>query len=248
MKYTYYPHYKGDKEVIILNKSNSTRYSSLAHRDLMPGTKSADIDAAGFTSALKEVIKDCKGSFYIRLNDEERSLLAKLKHLDEVGVATKLQGRPKTPNPLEQLLKREAEASARKIASIKAGRAREEAINNEANYTSRADIDEAKKKAMNIRGEVAAKKLDKTTEATSLADLMGNNRFIEESMKHSNITTTVASEEGWDMDKMNAPKVNNTAKTEETEEAAPQTEPVEDKPASTTKKTSRRRTKKENEQ
>lgn len=244
MKYTYYPHYKGDKEVTIINKSNSTRYSSLAHRDLMPGTKSADIDAAGFTSALKKVIQDCKGSFYIRLNNEERSLLAKLTHLDEVGVATKLSGRPTTPSPLEQLLKREAEASARKIASIKAERAREEAINNEANYTSRTDIDEARKKAMNIRGEVAAKKLDKTTEATSLADLIGDNKFIEESMKHSNIATTVASEEGWDMAKMNAPKVNSTAETEET---VPQAEPVEDKPASTAKKSSRRKTKKENE-
>lgn len=245
MKYTYYPRYKGDNKVIVINKSNSTKYSSLAHRDLMPGTKSADMDMAGFTSALKEVIRGCGNSFCIRLNDEERRLLFKLTRLDEVGVATRIVARPKMPNPLEQLLKREAEETARRIASVKAERAREEAINNEANYTSRTDIAEARKKAMNIRGEVEAKKMDKTTENTSLADLMGNNRFIEESMKHSNIATAVASEEGWDMEKMNAPKVNAPVE-------APAAVPVpdtkaEEKPAATTKKSGRRKTKKENE-
>lgn len=181
----------------------------LAHRDLMAGTKSADIDVEGLDAALTKIVKSCGSLFCVRLNDRERKLIDRLMALDAAGREIKTVTRPQLANPLQALLQRGNVETARKIASIKADREREEAINNEANYTSRKDMEAADKKASVIQGDVAAKKLDASNETPSLADLMGNNRFIEESMKHSHIATSMASEEGWDMAKMNAPKATD---------------------------------------
>jgi len=232
--------------VIIINNSKGTKYTTLAHRDLMPGARSADIDAAGLAKALKSVVSSCGNLFSIRLNDAERDLVDKLLALDELGHRTRIVDRPRPRNPFEDILRRDEEEKAKRMASIKAAQAKEASIRDEANYTSKKDVEEARAKSMSIKGDVEAKKLNtKMSGEVSLKDLMGDNKFIEESMKHSGVSTVVASEEGWDMEKMNAPKVKDTAKAPEPvqeaePEAAPAAEP--EKPA----KKSRRRSKKEN--
>jgi len=194
--------------VTIINKSNATKYSTLAHRDIRPGGQSADVDAAGFKLALRTVVSACGNSFYVRLNPEERLLLDHLNRLAEAGREFKFTG-VQPPTAKEMVLKRDAEAKARKVAAIEAGQRKEESIRSETTYASRRDIDEAAARSQSMKGDVAAKKLEEGKSELSLQDLMGDNRFIEESMKHSNIATAMASEEGWDMEKMNAPKVKD---------------------------------------
>ena len=226
----------------VVNKSSKTRYSSLIRRDMQAGTKSAEVDAAGLIKAMTAIVKDCGSSLCLRFNDKERELLNKILALDAEGMAFKVVARPNPPNMLQLQMQEKAKEQKRMLAKIVAERDREEAINNEATYTSKKDVEQAGKKASNLRGEVAAKKLDPDKEEHSLADLMGNNKFIEESAKHSHISMVVASEEGWDMDKLNAPKADAPAADTPVakDDAAPkQTE----KPA---KKTSKR--KKESEQ
>lgn len=236
--------------MIIINNSNGTKYSTLAHRDLLSGARSADVDAADLAKALKEVVNSCGRIFSIRLNDAERSLIDRLLALDETGRATRIASHPKAPSMHDMVMRRDAEEKARRVASIKASQAREESIRNEANYTSRKDVEEARAKSMSIKGDVEAKKLNtKMAGEVSLKDLMGDNKFIEESMKHSNIATAMASEEGWDMEKVNAPKVRETeAKAEQPKQEAepPKTEAAETTAATKkTRRSSRRR--KENE-
>lgn len=226
----------------VINKSDRQRYVSIADRSLNPGAKSPDIDFGGLPSALSKVVTACGKSLCIRLNDNERSLINKLLDLDKESYELDYSAFKKPQSAFEQLLKEEAKEKAAKIASIKEARAHEEAIVNETTYASRKDIDTAKAKAMSIKGDIPAKKLEKKADETvSLRDLIGNNKFIEESMKHSNIKTTVASEEGWDMEKMNAPKVSDT-QTEQVTEAPVEQEVTitEEKPS---KKASRRRRK-----
>lgn len=193
----------------IINKSNATKYSTLAHRDIRPGGQSADVDAAGFKLALRTVVSACGNSFYVRLNPEERLLLDHLNRLAAAGREFKFTG-VQPPTAKEMVLKRDAEEKARKVAAIEAGQRKEESIRSETTYASRRDIDEAAARSQSMKGDVAAKKLEEGKSELSLQDLMGDNRFIEESMKHSNIATAMASEEGWDMEKMNAPKVKDT--------------------------------------
>lgn len=241
--------------MIIINNSKGTKYSTLAHRDLLPGARSADIDAAGLAKALNDIVRSCGGTFSIRMSGAERSLVDKLLALDETGRATRIEARPKAPSMHEMVMRRDAEEKARRVASIKASQAREESIRNEANYTSKRDVKEAREKSMSLKGSVEAKKLNtKMGEEVSLNDLLGDNKFIEESMKHSGIATAMASEEGWDMDKMNAPKVKDSEAKGVRKEAEPQKataakpEPDAGETTATTKKTrksSRRR--KENE-
>jgi hypothetical protein len=237
--------------VTIVNNSRGTKYSTLAHRDILPGTQSADVDAAGLTTALKAVVESCGGIFSIRLNDTERELVHKLLDLDGRGRGTRLVARPRPHNPMEALMRREAEEKARKMASIASARSSEKAIMDEVNYTSRKDMDDARAKSMSLKGNVEAKKLNtKMGEEVSLNDLMGDNKFIEESMKHSSISTAMASEDGWDMEKMNAPKVKDSANAAPSASAAEENKakPEAGETAATTKKTrksSRRR--KENE-
>lgn len=241
--------------MIIINNSNGTKYSTLAHRDLMPGARSADIDAAGLAKALGDVVKSCGRIFSIRMSSAERSLIDALLTLDEVGRATKIAVHPKVRSMHDMVMRRDAEEKSRRAASIRASQAREESIRNEANYTSKNDVQEAKNKSMSLKGSVEAKKLNtKLGGEVSLNDLMGDNKFIEESMKHSGIATAMASEEGWDMEKMNAPKVKGAEAEETHSEAGPQEapggepEPEAGKTTATTRKTkksSRRR--KENE-
>lgn len=206
--------------MIIINKTNKTKYSTLAHRDVLPGTQSADMDMAGFTNALSELVNSCGSVFCIRFNKTERELINRLLTLDDIGRVTKVVSHPNQPSPLELLMRKERIEKAQKIAAIKAAQHKEELIRSEATYTSQADVSEARAKAKAIRREIAAKKLEKDAGNVSLSDLIGDNKFIEESMKHSNIATAVASEEGWDMEKMNAPKVRDTQAVPEPAELA----------------------------
>lgn len=209
--------------MIIINNSKGTKYSTLAHRDLLPGARSADIDAAGLAKALNDIVRSCSGTFSIRMSRTERSLVDKLLALDETGRSTKIEARPKAPSMHEMVMRRDAEEKARRVASIKASQAREESIRDEANYTSKRDVKEAREKSMSLKGSVEAKKLNtKMGEEVSLNDLLGDNKFIEESMKHSGIATAMASEEGWDMEKMNAPKVKDSEAKGARKEAEPQ--------------------------
>ena len=162
----------------IVNNSRGTKYSTLAHRDILPGTQSADVDAAGLTTALKAVVESCGGIFSIRLNDTERGLVYKLLDLDGRGRGTRLVARPRPHNPMEALMRREAEEKARKMASIASARSNEKAIMDEVNYTSRKDMDDARAKSMSLKGNVEAKKLNtKMGEEVSLNDLMG--RYVK---------------------------------------------------------------------
>jgi hypothetical protein len=211
--------------VIIINKTSSTKYSGLADRDIGPSSRSADIDAAGLAAAMSKLVNGCGNAFCIRLNETERRLLDKIVELDVIGRATKVVAKPKAPNPLRELMRREAKADAARIASIKAAQGREASIRDEANYTSRKDMEDAKKRAGIIKGDVEAKKLDKSDKAPSLSDLMSDNKFIEESMKHSKIATAMASEDGWDMDKIREAKAQAA---ESVPAAEPAAEPVQE--------------------
>jgi hypothetical protein len=225
--------------VKIINKSDRFRYSVLADRNMNPGAKSADIDIGGFSTVLSDVISGCGKAFCIRLNDNERNLINKLLDLDKASYEIDYSAFKKQPTAFETLLHRESEEKAAKIAYIKEARSREEAITNETTYASRKDIDAAKAKSLSLKGEIPAKKFEKKSdEPVSLSDLIGDNKFIEESMKHSNIKTTVASEEGWDMDKINAPKASEAL--EEKAEQSKENNIAEENPV---KKTSRRRRK-----
>jgi hypothetical protein len=229
--------------VRLINITDRVKFSELANRDLRPGAVSADIDAAGLFKALEKVISCCRSNFCIRLNKKERSLLDRLDYLSKAGNDASARHVQKQPTPLEVQLKKDEAAKAIKIASIRALRQKEKAITEETTYASRKDIDDAKSKSLSMQGEVKAKKLDKKQdEQISLSDLIGDNKFIEESAKHSHISMVVASEDGWDMDKLNAPKADApAADTPAAQDAAAPKQT--DKPA---KKTSRR--KKESEQ
>lgn len=233
--------------MILINKTNSTKYSRLASRDIGPGARSADIDAAGFVSAMSSLVSGCGNVFCIRLNETERKLLDKIVELDGTGRATKVVAKPKAPNPLHELMKREAKADAVRIASIKAAQSREASIRDEANYTSRKDMEDAKRRAGIIKGDVAAKKLDQSEKTPSLSDLMSNNKFIEESMKHSKIATAMASEDGWDMDKIREAKAQAA---ERVPMAEPMAEPAQEaeKPLKADKATKARRPRRRNKE
>ena len=231
--------------MILINISERTKFSELANRDLKPGARSADMDRAGLFAAMEKVVSCCGRNFSLKLNKKERAILDRFMDLEKAGQAAVITPEPRHPTQLEIQLKKDAEAKAAKIASISEMKQKEESIMRETTYASSKDIDAAKSKSLSIQGEVAAKKLDKKQdEPISLSDLIGDNKFIEESMKHSKIKTAVASEEGWDMDKINAPKVQDDAETkkEPANDAPAENEEhtAEEKPA---KKTSRRRRK-----
>lgn len=189
--------------MIIINDSNSSTYSMCARRMLYPGQVSADIDAGGLYDALSRVVRDCSG-ICLRLSSDERRLIDTLLALDKRGAEFKPVKRENQKDMLlKKLIAQEKVVKDEKIASLVKARAREEAIRNEANYTSAADVAAAAEKSGARRGVVAPKKLDPAEgKQVSLKDLMGDNAFIETSMRHSGVPTTMASEEGWDMNKM----------------------------------------------
>ena len=189
--------------MIIINDSNSSTYSMCARRMLHPGQVSADIDAGGLYDALSRVVRDCSG-ICLRLSSDERRLLDTLMALDKRGAEFKPVKRENQKDILlKKIIEQEKVVKEEKIASLVKAREREEAIRNEANYTSAEDVAAAAEKSGARRGVVAPKKLDPAEgKQVSLKDLMGDNAFIETSMRHSGVPTTMASEEGWDMNKM----------------------------------------------
>ena len=221
--------------MVIINKSNIARYSLLADRNIHSMGKSSDIDAAGVAAALDALVRGCGKTFCIRLNDAERALVERVLALDKEGQSVKTVGRPK-PQP-SGTLRAAQEEMRNKVAAIEAARSREEAVHSEATYASRADVDAARSKASAQQGEVTAKKLDKSAgEAVSLTDLMQDNKFIEDSMKHSHISTAMASEEGWDMDKVNAPKVGDAGEAEPAAASPSQADEGDQKPKAARRK------------
>ena len=191
----------------IINKSNSNRYCTVAHRALAPGQRTADSDMGGLKKAMDAVVKSCGSGCCLVMNPDEERLITKIIELHKEGTDFKFEG--KKESYFNKLLAAEDKEKREKMASIEAMRAREKAVRDETTYANRRDIDEAHAKASSIKGEVQAKKLDMDVTGTvSISDLMGDNKFIEESMKHSHVPTAVSNEDGWDMNKMNAPKVD----------------------------------------
>lgn len=220
--------------MILINRTSSPGYSKLAHRDIAPSGTSANINAAGLVTVLTEILKDCGKRFLIRLDDKEKELLKNLQTLNTEGEKYEIK-KVVQEHPLAAMLRKEEEEKKQKIASIIAAQKKEAEIKNEATYTTKEDIRAAKEKSDNLKGKIEAKKLDTSSTTISLKDLMGDNKFIEESMKHSGVATVVASDEGWDMAKINAPKVKDVPA-----DAAPQEAPAQPS-EETPKKSSRRR-------
>lgn len=219
----------------IINKSDLAHYSMAARRTLEPGAISYDTNAHRFTESLQAVIRECGTWGCVRLNPNEKAYLNKLLELADQGDKY-VPPVVKKDDPLKALVERDTKEAAAKMASIAAAKAREDAINAETTYASANDIAAAKANAANIKGDIPAKQLDSNSEEVSLKDLLGNNRFIEESMKHSHVRTSMASEAGWDMTKMNAPKVEATtesaeAKVESTESTTKSAEPATEQAA-----------------
>ncbi len=193
----------------IINKSSSTRYCTVAHRSIAPGQRTADADMGGLNKALETVVKSCGSGCCLVLNSVEEKMIAKILELHNEGTNFKYEA--KKDSYFEKLLASDIKEKHEKMASIASMRAKEKAIRDETTYASRKDIDDAIAKASSIKGDVKAKKLDMDVTGTvSLSDLMGDNKFIENSMKHSHVPTTVSNESGWDMDKMNAAKVDES--------------------------------------
>jgi len=188
--------------MVIINKPSSTQYSVIAHRSIGPGGKSAEADMGNLGQALKDVLTSCGKEFIVRLNDEERKMILRLQDLDRQGSAYQAPSKRATHFD-KQLLAEEHEKQA-KMARIADLKQKEAAIYAETTYASRADVATAQTRAGQIKGEVKAKKLESkdVTGTVSLNDLMGDNKFIEERMQHTHIPTAVASEDGWDMKKL----------------------------------------------
>ena len=192
--------------MVIINKSSRAKFYTVAGRTIDAGQKSSDIDAFGLTTALRNVTVGLANSC-IRLSDEEKSMIERLLALNTEGMAYRCQ---KTANSrqqrLHELLAVQAAVSAARDAAINSARESAKAIHDERTFTSRGDQASAQDKADGINGVVKAKKLVKTEGPVSLNDLMSDNRFIEENAGATGIKTVLASEEGWDVKKLNEAK------------------------------------------
>lgn len=188
----------------IINKTGGDVYLSTIDKTVRSKRQTIDLDVADFCTAMRKIVRTCGRACCIRLNGEERLLLKAIQALDAAGCRFSVDTRPIKNNSLSKLIAEEEKEKAKKTASIVAMREKSEAIANEATYASRKDVSDAEARSRSQLGVVDAKKLDrKSDEPISLKDLMSDNKFIEESMKHSGIPAAVASEEGWDMDVMN---------------------------------------------
>jgi hypothetical protein len=209
--------------VTIINKTGGDVYLSTIDKTVRSKRQTIDLNVADFCTAMRQIVRMCGKACCIRLNGEERLLLKAIQALDADGCKFSVDTSPIKNNSLSKLIADEEKEKAKKIASIVAMRNKSEAIANEATYASREDVSDAEARSRSQLGVVDAKKLDrKSDDPISLNDLMSDNKFIEESMKHSGIPAAVASEEGWDMEAMN----KKEELPEEKPEAAAETEAV----------------------
>lgn len=197
--------------MILINKGDTSYYSSLAHRMLGPKATSADVGEALF-KAIKDVLFECGDGSKVcaKATELERKSLEKLMAVLAAGDKVEItKAKPKSGSDvMRELMQKQEEVKKAQQEAYARARAKEEAIVNEANYTSRADVESARSSAAKInKNEVSAKKLDekaasklanKDSEGISLSDIMGDNKFIEEHKKYSGIPMVMADEESQD--------------------------------------------------
>ena len=214
----------------IINKSSVSRYLGLIDRTIGPKQRTPDQDPKGFRAALSEILRKLGSSYTIQLTEEERSLVNRILALDQEGQAFKFASAPATrPTVSDYLKAAEIRAKIAQEKEIVAVREREAAIQAETTYASRCDKDEAHKASRKLQGEVVAKKLASTGgKEISLSDLMGDNRFIEEHLKDSNIAMDLSNTEGWKAPKApEAPEAPAAPEAPEAPHAADQKEQSE---------------------
>ena len=212
----------------IINTRDNAKYVVEIDSTVPGKGRSAEFDVCGMRKALKGVIRACGSSCLPRLTEDEVNLLHQVLALGEEGDKVKLEG-VKPRDPLASVKAEERRVFQEKIARIKKSRDAEEAIR--AETMRRGDRRDAAGLASGMQGVVEAKKLEKTSGPVSLKDLMGDNAFIEESMKHSHIAHTVANPEGWDTDKMEKAQAERIPTSQDIgEEVVPPVSTVPEKP------------------
>lgn len=211
--------------MILINKGDTSYYSSLAHRMLGPNATSADVGGALF-KAIKDVLFECGDGSKVcaKATELERKSLEKLMAVLDAGDKVEItKAKPKSGSDvMRELMQKQEEVKKAQQEAYARARAKEEAIMNEANYTAKADVESARSSAAKInKNEVSAKKLDekaasklanKDSEGISLNDIMGDNKFIEEHKKYSGIPMVMADEESQDktLGRKEAPVVAST--------------------------------------
>lgn len=221
--------------MILINKSDESIYSGLAHRTLGPRAASADIGEALF-KAIKDILFECGNGakICVKATDLEKKSLQKLMEVIAAGDKLELtQAKPKTGNDvLKELMAKEEAIKQAKMEAIQKAREREASIMSETRYTSKEDMDSARTAAARIgKKVVTAKEMDTVkmkSNDVSLMDVMGNNRFIEENMSSTRIPTVVADggrvDSGWDKAKIEKTEtVTPAAPTAPTAPTAPAT-------------------------
>lgn len=212
----------------IINTRDNAKYVAEIDATVPGKGRSAEFDVCGMRKALKGVIRACGSSCLPRLTEDEVNLLHQVLALGKEGGKVKLEG-VKPRDPLASVKAEEKRVFQEKIARIKKSRDAEEAIRAETMH--RSDRRDAAGLASGMQGVVEAKKLEKTSGPVSLKDLMGDNAFIEESMKHSHIAHTVANPEGWDTDRMEKAQAERIPTSQDIgEEVVPPASTVPEKP------------------
>lgn len=184
--------------MIQINKTTSPNFNAVARTTINPYKSSADIDPYNIFSSIEKLLSE-ENRFVFKLNNNEKAILEKFNAKIATDESYKAPSNVITPEQMykEQRLKEDIEAYNKKVASIKQARAKEESIKNEATFVSAYDKKSALDKADNIKGIITAKKLDTDKKDISIRDLMGDNKFIEDNLKKSKISSVMASQEGW---------------------------------------------------